>query len=359
MGLLNFPVVDPHIHQWDPYHTPHEAALVVRALGRYPRLLEQVARRLVPAPTLASLGLTDYVLAPYLPADYALDCGPFAVESVVHVEATWHHRKGLAVVEETRWLAGLPFGHGRPRLGAIVGNADPTRGDFDKVLSAHRAASPLFRGIRRMAAHHPDRGVHAYCRRPGLYRDSAFLKRFGLLARHGLRFDAWAYSVQLPEVTALAARFPEVPMVIDHLATPVGVFGPVGRFTGATARARAGIFSQWQHDIAALAALPHVHAKISGLLMPVLGHDFHQTRELAGTDMIVNLLSPFIGHALKVFGPGRLLFASNFPMDKVSARLPDIIEAYARMLAPEGPEVLRAVFRDNALRFYDIAAEPA
>jgi predicted TIM-barrel fold metal-dependent hydrolase len=352
MSLLPFPLIDPHIHQWDPAHTPHKAGLAVQLLGRYPRILDAVARATQPKAILQSLGLTDYALAPYLPQNYALDVAPYQVDAVVHVEADWHHQHGVEVVEETRWLMGLPFGHPLPRLGGIVAKANPLHPSFEQVLRAHRDASPLFRGIRYMGSFHPDPDVKKWCPQANTYSNPIFRKRFALLAKYGLSFDAWAYSLQLPEVIALAKAHPEVPLVIDHLATPVGLFGPIGRETGRTVADRAAIFSRWQNDIAQLAELPHVHAKVSGLLMPVLGHDFHLRGQKASMPEIVERLSPMVDHAVKVFGVERLMFASNFPMDKVTASLPDIITATAQMIAPHGEAALKAVFRDNALRFY-------
>ena len=351
---LPFSIVDPHIHQWDPYHTPHKAALAVKLLGRFPRVLDRVARLGAHQATVDTIGLTDYTLAPYLPQNYAQDCAPFDVEAVVHVEADWHHQRGLGVVEETQWVSQLPFAQHNLKLGAIVGKADPLNPAFERVLHAHIAASPLFRGIRCMAAHHPDSGVHAWNAYPDAYTNPIFLKKFELLAKYNLSFDAWAYSTQLADVISLAKQFPETAIVIDHLATPVGVFGPVGRGTGKTEAQRAGIFSQWKDDIATLAEQKHVHAKVSGLLMPVLGHSFHKRRELADVETIIDLLSPFIEHAVDVFGYERLMFSSNFPMDKVTATLPDIIEAKIRMIAPYGDAALKSIFRENALRFYRI-----
>lgn len=360
--LLPFSIIDPHIHQWDPYHTPHQAALAVKLFGRFPKVLDHVARFATPQATLDSLGLTNYALAPYLPQDYAKDCAPFDVEAVVHVEADWHHQRGLGTVEETRWVAQLPFGKDRstkntnciPSLGAIVGKSNPLDPSFENILLAHIAASPLFRGIRCMATHHSDLGVHAWNPYANVYTNPIFLKRFELLAKYNLSFDAWAYSTQLADVTFLAKQFPETAIVIDHLATPVGVFGPVGRDTGKTSEQRAGIFSQWKDDIAELSEQKHVQAKLSGLLMPVLGHSFHKRRELANVETIIDLLSPFIEHAIDVFGHERLMFASNFPMDKVTATLPDIIEAKIKMISPYGDKALKAIFRDNALNFYNI-----
>ena len=124
MSLLTFPIIDPHIHQWDPYHTPHEASMAVKILGRFPGFLDKIVRATKPRAMVETVGLTEYVLSPYLPQNYALDCSPFSVDAVVHIEANWHDHDGLGVVGETRWVAGLPFGKGSPKLGAIVGTAD-------------------------------------------------------------------------------------------------------------------------------------------------------------------------------------------------------------------------------------------
>lgn len=62
MRKLDFAIIDPHIHQWDPYHTPHSAALLVKALGNYPRVMNKVIRVVKPKPLLDTLGLTKYAL---------------------------------------------------------------------------------------------------------------------------------------------------------------------------------------------------------------------------------------------------------------------------------------------------------
>lgn len=64
---LNFPIIDPHIHQWDPYHTPHAAALAVKLFGRHPHLLDRMVRLFNPKPIVDTVGLTEHITAPYLP----------------------------------------------------------------------------------------------------------------------------------------------------------------------------------------------------------------------------------------------------------------------------------------------------
>mgnify|MGYP001275463075 CR=1 FL=1 len=355
MNLLKFPIIDPHIHQWDPYSMPHKANVLVKLLGRYHNVMRQVAKVGMPKKMLDTVGNVDHVISPYLPADYLQDCGRFEVESVVHVEADWHGHGRFAKVDETIWVDHLPFGtQYLPNLGGIIGSADPASPRFEQVLQRHLAASPRFRGIRAMASNHPDPGVFDWYPKCGRYTDPAFLKGFALLEKYQLRFDAFVYSGQLPDVTWLASRFPQIPIVLDHLGTPAGVFGPVGKFTGRTALERQHIFNKWKYDIALLAEQKHVHVKMSGLFMPVLGHQFHRLNTSATVDQIVKLISPFVDHAIDVFGYERLIFASNFPMDKPSASLENLIEAYASVIHPHGEHALKAIFRENALKFYGL-----
>lgn len=355
LSPLNFPIVDPHIHQWDPYHTPHRAALLVKLLGKYPALMDRVARIAMPKTLVNMLGLSNYALAPYLPADYAADVqgqnGAYQVEQVVHIEASWHDHRGAGVVGETRWIKQLPFAQQRIQLGGIVATADFMHPQFQAILSQHQAESPLLKGLRRMASHHPDRAVYQWTDEPHLYRHAKFLKGFEQFAKTGLSFDAWVYSNQLQDVIELGKDFPETPLVLDHLGTPVGLFGQVGR-TGSTDTARAAIFAAWKDDISQLAEQTNSYAKISGLKMPVLGHKFYQRQQLATAEQVVNLLSPLIEHAIKAFGIERIIYASNFPMDKVNTSLTELMDAYVQMIRPYGEQALQAVFRNNAKSFY-------
>jgi L-fuconolactonase len=340
-------IVDPHIHQWDPFTTPREVSAPAKLVRRVP-LLRPAVVALVPGRDREFVGDPVHVLNQYLPADYRADAGDLPVSSVVHVEAGWKTHGPDGATAETAWVASLPFGTGGlPELGAIVCHANPSDPGTGALLDRHLAASPLLRGVRRSAAHHPDPGVRSWAEE-GLLARPEFLRGFAAIAERDLSFEAWVYSHQLPEVVALATEYPEVTIVLDHYATPVGAFGPRGRATGRTEADRRAIVDRWSDDMAAVAALPNVVAKHSGLGMPVLGWKGKPT-----TARYRDAIAPLVTRTQELFGADRTLWASNFPMDKPTVSLPGTVEALIDILGPDADP--RRLLHDNARRVYRLA----
>src|SRR4051812_22935877 len=178
MQPLDFRIVDPHIHQWDPYTTPRATSALARVLSRWPNLYVKLAKSLFPAPIRAFVGRPENVLLPYLPPDYARDAGQDSVDTVVHVEAGWLGGGELGPAAETRWLDALDFESAGLRLGAIVAHADLQAPHVDALLAAHAAASGKLRGVRHMAARHPSKGIFAWAKQPNLYTDANFQRGF-------------------------------------------------------------------------------------------------------------------------------------------------------------------------------------
>ncbi|WP_460729957.1 amidohydrolase family protein [Nocardia heshunensis] len=348
-------VVDAHIHQFDPLTTPREFSALAR-LFRYVPVPIDLVKRIAPRKDREFVGDPTPFVHPYLPRDYQADVGDVPVEAIVHIEVEWNGKGPLAQAEETRWVASLPFGVDTPALGAIMGAGDPTAPDFAALLDAHQAASPRFRGIRARVEQHPDPAVRAMGRGPGILASPAFLNGFGVLADRRLAFEAWVYSGQLPEVAALAERHPETTIVLNHLGTPAGIFGPVGRHTGQHPGQRRELFVRWRDDLAAVAAHPNVVAKVSGLMMPILGHPVPKRDAPTPVPVLLERISPMLEHALDVFGADRLIWGSNFPVDKPITSIPNAAEAVATALAGHGADdkAIEQIFRRNAERVYGI-----
>ena len=342
------PIIDAHIHLWDQRRTPRKGSPLVKALGWRKDLMLWVARKVFPQDQIDFYGVPDHVLSDYLPPHYRSDASAREVVGVVHVQAGWEAKGPLGPVGETRWLEHLAT----PLLRGIVGYADLGLGAaVGPVLDAHAAASERFRGIRYMLAHHPDKRVHSYCADANRCRDPAWRAGYAQLAERGLSFDAWIYAHQLGEITALAREFPEVPVILDHGGGPVGIGGPFAGI-GPTAAHRADAAERWRDGIRALAELPHVSVKLSGLAMPLLGWGYHaraQPPEAAG---VAADLGPLVTFLIETFGVARCMFASNFPVDKASMSWSTLVDAFERILADRTDAERRALFHDNAARIY-------
>ena len=348
-------VIDPHIHLWDPLTTRRATSGMARLFRPLPRI-PRAMRWLAPRADREFVGNPHHLLKPYLPADHRADAGEIPVARGVHIEADWPHDDRHDSVDETRWVTSLPFGQdGAPELGALVVHVDPRFDDAGAILDEHLAVSPLVRGVRCVAPHHPDPGVRDFADVPHLLSDPAFVKGFAAIAERGLNFDVWCFSHQLPDAIVLAQEYPETTFVLDHYATPVGLLGPRGKTTGRTDQERSTLVETWREDVAALAALPNVVAKHSGLGMPLLGSN--RPRPVAADSLgeAADQAAPLIRHVHDVFGADRTMWASNFPIDKAELTLPATLRLVTDVL---GSDVdLTNLVRDVARRVYRIRDE--
>jgi len=348
-------VIDPHIHLWDPLNTPRPTAAMARLFRPLPRI-PRAMRWIAPQADREFIGHPHHVLKPYLPADHRADAAEVPVATVVHIQSDWECDERRDVVDETRWVTSLPFGQdGAPALGALVVHVDPRFDDAGEILDEHLEVSPLVRGVRCVAAHHPDPGVRDFCDQPHLLSDPAFLKGFAAIAERGLSFEIWCFAHQLPGAITLATEYPGATFVLDHYATPVGLLGPRGKTTGRSAQERAALLARWHDDVAALGALPNVVAKHSGLGMPLLGADRSRPLAADAVSEMTDQVAPLIRHVHDVFGADRTMWASNFPIDKAELTLPATLRLVTDVLGSDAD--LTKLVRDVARRVYRIRDE--
>lgn len=343
-------IIDPHVHYWDPRTTPRQITPLVKLFGRWPGLLDRLARAATPDPLIAFVGDPQYVLSAHLPADVRASAEHHLLEGIVHVEAGWTARGTLGPVGETQWLDRLD----EPPLGIV---AHATVDDPDALqaqLDAHSIASGRLRGIRDILAAHSDPQVHTWTD-PDRIRSDALRVGLVTLGERSLTYEAWCYHEQLGDLADVIADVPMTTFMLDHMGTPVGLAGS-HRSQGETDRDRAQILDEWHAGLVAVAANPNVHCKLSGLLMPIVGFGFHERVVRPSVGEVVDALGPHVMFGIETFGPERCQFASNFPMDKVSVDYATLWDAFIEIVGNAGLDRAQqhALLADNAAAFYQL-----
>ncbi|HEX5184147.1 MAG TPA: amidohydrolase family protein [Allosphingosinicella sp.] len=197
---------------------------------------------------------------------------------------------------DTDWLLSLA---GDPFVAGVVGWADLTSPD---AFPAH----PKLLGLRPMVQD----------REAGWFDNPAIDAGLTAMARRGLVLDALVRPRHLPALDRLAARHPDLTIVIDHAAKPeIADVGP------------------WPDDMARLAVRPNVSCKLSGLL----------------TEMRADEVEPIFATLWTAFGPDRLVWGSDWPVVTLAATYAQWL-SLARRLVPA--EHHPAVFDTNARRIY-------
>jgi L-fuconolactonase len=266
------------------------------------------------------------------------ETGPVALRPVGEVDR---------IVALTPSAQTLPHGPCQVAAG-VVAHADLRLGDaVAEVLDAHLAAGQgRLRGIRHITAW--DGGtvgsqiVHLPARH--LMADAGFRRGLAQLQRRGLSWDVWVYHHQLGELRALVDAFPDLTIVVDHVAGLIGV--------AECRRQHAALYAQWVQDLRALAARPNVWIKMGGLGMALFGFGFeHEARP--GTSRELALAwQPLVDACIETFGPQRCMFETNFPVDKQSGGYVETWNAYKRLTTPLSVDERRDLFYRSACRAY-------
>jgi L-fuconolactonase len=185
----------------------------------------------------------------------------------------------------------------------------------------HLACHPKLRGFRPMLQCLPD---------DSWILNSSLEPAIAEMCAAQLSFDALVQPRHLPYLRIFAKRHFGLPMVIDHGAKP---------------NIAANDFEAWADGISALAELPQVHCKLSGLLTE------------ATSEQGLDALRPYVVHLYHLFGAERLMWGSDWPVLNLAPN-----EKYAAygdwlILARQLPPVassseLDAIFGLTAKNFY-------
>ncbi len=212
----------------------------------------------------------------------------------------------------------LALAAAEPLIGAVVGWTDLTRPTAADQLDSLRAlpGGRFLTGIR-----HPLLTESS----PDWLAQPAVRRGLSAVAAAGMCFDLVLLPHQLPAVTAVAAGLPELTFVLDHLGNP-DVEAPVD--------------ASWAAALTALAALPNTVCKLSGILGMAGRGDIRRHVDLA----------------LSSFGPGRLMFGSDWPVCTLTASYGSVVAVAAELTASLTQPEAQAILADTASRVYRMAA---
>jgi predicted TIM-barrel fold metal-dependent hydrolase len=294
-ALLPQRVVDAHHHLWD------------LAVNRYPWLSG-------PAQDPADPSGLGILQSGYGGVQYLADTSCVPELRSVHVEAA---HDPADPVRETAWLDAGADRYGVPDV--IVGYAaleDPRLAD---ILGQH-ARSPRLRGIRQMLDLDPGYGSQ-------LLTDPAWHAGLQTLARHGLSFDLQVLISQLPAAAQAVRKHPEVTFVLNH-----------GGYHAPASQPR---HAAWIAGLAELASCGNVYVKSSGYA------DVDPSWSQRG-------LTDYVARLLDAFGTGRVMFGSNFPVDRRTVTFAGLIGRHARAIAHLVEADRDSYFYRTAARVYRI-----
>jgi predicted TIM-barrel fold metal-dependent hydrolase len=295
-------IVDAHHHLWD--------------LERiyYPWLSDRV-RAVV-------FGDYSAIRRNYLVGDFIADIGALNVVKSVHIQADCDPPLAL---EETRWLQSVADGPGSRGLPhAIVAHVDLSKPDAAGELDRHMR-SPNMRGIRQMLHH--SRTADPTVSAVEYLDDPTWLANLDLLTQRRLSFDIQLFPEQMSRAARVIEENPGLQFILCHAGSP--------------RRRDADGIRVWREGMRKLARQDNVAVKISGLGM----YDLQWTSKS---------IRPFVEETITVFGPGRCMFASNFPVDALMSRYEAVWNAFDDITLPLDSRAREGLFAANAEKFYRI-----
>ncbi|HEV2693459.1 MAG TPA: amidohydrolase family protein [Verrucomicrobiae bacterium] len=278
-------IVDSHVHLWNPSQI------------RYPWLKD------VPALDRA-----------FLPADFSAAASMSGVGKMIFVESGCDPVQSLA---EAKWVSILA--EQEPRLKGIIVHAPLEKGLGVREELEVLAAMPLVKGIRRLLQGETDAG---FCLRPKFVAGVKSLEKFNFT------FDLCIRPEQLPSVTELVRQIPQVTFILDHMGKP---------------NIRSVQTEPWSKNLEALAALPNVVCKISGL-----------TTEADHAHWQPGDLKFYLDRALELFGIDRVIFGGDWPVATLATGYGRWIETVQNAFSPVGEAGLVKLFKTNAERIYRV-----
>lgn len=232
-----------------------------------------------------------------------------SIQGVVTVQAR-------QMLEETEWLLGLA--EGNDFMQGVVGWVplveEGVRYQLDK-LSVHTK----LKAVRHVLHDEPD---DFYMLRGDFNRGVAHLKDFNL------RYDILVFERQLPQTIEFVDRHPQQVFIVDHIAKP---------------RIKDGLLSPWRENMVELGRRENVYCKLSGMVT-----------EANWAGWTESDLQPYFEIAMEAFGPGRLMFGSDWPVILLASSYPRWLETVQRAISGLSPDEQTQILSGTATTAYQL-----
>ncbi len=305
---MNYPdkIIDAHHHLWNP-------------IGRSPE---------IGYVWLSKIG----ALKPFgdptpIQRDYLLE--EFLAESAVPLIGSVHVQADGAIpdpIAETAFIHSLSEQSRFPI--SIVGFVDLAHESAETTILRHKQHKSVT-GIRQILSRLEESPKLSFAPEDYL-KNPTWRENFNLLKEHNLSFDLQIYPEQMHDSAKFLSNHPEISVIIDHAGCPYD-------------ESKIG-FENWKSGMIELSELKNISTKISGLGM----FDLHPSGKRNA--------KPYLELILEYFGKERVMFGSNFPVDKLMSSYDNCIENITRLLPTDmtGKLWQSAIFHDNAKRIYKL-----
>ncbi len=244
----------------------------------------------------------------YFIKDYIAEIRFANVPKAVHVQAAVNTPDPVV---ETAWLQAFADQTGYPQ--GIIAECHLAWPDAAAVLDRHLQYKNV-RGIRNF-------GDGRYLIDPAWRRGFAELGPRNLVSCIDTRVEL------ADDILSLARAFPETQICIDHCAIPM--------------ERTAAYFRKWRDAMTVMAKSPNVTMKISGLGM-------------CDPLWTVESIRPYVLGSIEAFGTNRVVFGTNWPVDRMFSSYPDVVNAYAAIISGFSKAEQTAMFAGNAERLFRI-----
>jgi predicted TIM-barrel fold metal-dependent hydrolase len=242
----------------------------------------------------------------YLPEDLVGETRFHGVRHVIHVEAARGRHDSTA---ETRWVQALAERDGMPA--GIVAHVDLAGEDIAGELERHSR----FRNLRGIRPSRPQ----GYLFDPRWRRGYSLLERFGLVCCTTPAPHDVAATIELVETV------PGVTYCVNHAGSP--------------RRRDREYFEGWRERMRKLAGPESTVIKISGLGM-------------ADHRWTIESLRPWVSACIECWGPSRVMFGSNWPVDRLFSSYGDLVGAYRELVSECARDEQEAMLFRNADRIF-------